>query len=196
MTFQGFTGEGLGQQDFVGNTSADVDVCQSICAIGGALVDVTFETFTSTRAFAQFINNGTADILLSKYVVSIPGSNIPSRTVQTAALIQGGRCSSLPTKHCGSDFDCGVGATCDQTETSIEILLYDFTVKELIRGDQRCPRLDPIDLVVVPGTVTPVTYQTNVTFYGSDETGESFTFKTGLVADFFDANNCQASGGG
>jgi hypothetical protein len=196
MTFQGFTGEGLVQQDFVGNTSADVDVCQSICSIGGDLVDVTFETFTSTRAFAQFVNNGTADIILDKYVVSIPGTAIPPRTVQTAAIIQAGRCSNSPTTHCGLDNQCGFGNTCVQTVTDIEVLLYDFTTKELVRGDQKCPRLDPIDLVVIPGDVTPITYQTNVTFYGSDESGNGFNFRTGLVADFFDANNCNTNGAG
>ena len=190
MSFQSFTGEGITQQDSVLNTGASVDVCQSICAIGGALVDVQFETFTETYANAVFINNGTADILIDRYTVSIPGSGIPSRTVQTAVLLPGGRCGNTPNLHCGLDNDCLVGDSCDHVSVPVQVLLYDFTTKELIRGDQRCPTLDPDNLVVIPGTVTPETFQTNVQFSGSDETSERFSVKTGLVGSFFDANNC------
>src|SRR5215475_11847499 len=190
MSFQAFSGEGITQQDSVFNTSASVDVCQDICAIGGALVDVQFEAFTETVANALFINNGFADILIDRYTVSIPGTGIPPRTVQTAVLLPGGRCVSEPTRHCGLDNDCRLNDTCDHVEVPVQVLLYDFTTKELIRGDQRCPELDPENLVVIPGNVTPQTAQTNVTFSGSDESGERFTVKTGLVGSFFDANNC------
>jgi hypothetical protein len=177
------------------NTGASVDVCQSICAIGGLLIDVDFEAFTETYANAVFVNNGTADILIDRYTVSIPGSGIPSRTVQTAVLVPGGRCAGASTVHCGLDADCGVlGGRCEHDEVSVQVLLYDFTTKELIRGDQRCPTLDPDNLVVIPGNVTPETFQTNVTFSSSDETGERFTIKTGLVGSFFDANNCGDTG--
>ena len=49
--------------------------------------------------------------------------------------------------------------------------------------------------VILPGTVIPQTFQTNITFSGSDESGERFTVDAGLAADFFDANNCDTSGG-
>jgi hypothetical protein len=192
MSFQGFTGEGLEQQDFVGNTSADVDVCPTICAFTGLFEDVEFETFTATRANALFVNNGTADIRLDRYTVSIPGSDLPSRTVETAAIIPGGRCDDSPTQHCGSDSDCGVTGNCVHQEVAVEILLYDFSDKLLIRGDAQCPQLALVDglPVILPGTVLPQTFQTDVTFSGSDESGERFTVSAGLAADFFDANNC------
>jgi hypothetical protein len=192
MSFQGFTGEGIEQEDFVGNTSADVDVCPTICSFTGFFEDVEFETFTSTRANAQFVNNGTADIRFDRYTVSIPGSGLPSRTVQTAVIIPGGRCDDSPTRHCGFDSDCGPDGTCTHDEVAVEVLLFDFSDKVLIIGDAQCPQLALVDglPVILPGTVIPQTYQTNVTFSGSDETGERFTVTAGLVADFFDANNC------
>jgi hypothetical protein len=195
LSFQGFNGDGLTQEDFVGNTSADVDVCASICSVSGDFLNIEFESFTSTRANAVFVNNGTADILLDSYTVSIPGSDIPPRVANIAALIPGGRCVGSPTTHCGFDSDCGFADTCDHVEVPVEILLFDFTVKELIRGDKTCPTVDVIDKLIRPGTVVPQTYQTNVKFTGSDETGQDFSINTGLVADFFDANNCTTSGG-
>ena len=196
MQFLGFTGEGIEQEDFVGNTSADVDICASICALGGDLVDIEFESFTQTSANAIFMNMGASPILLDKYTVQIPGSGIPDQTVVTSALLPGGTCSNSPSTQCGGDRDCGALGSCEHVETPVEILLYSFVTKELVRGDKRCPQLDPIDFVIIPGNITPVTYQTNVIFSGSDATGERFTIKTGLVGGFFDANNCSASGGG
>ncbi|MEO8603585.1 MAG: hypothetical protein ABI629_13505 [bacterium] len=195
MQFLGFSGEGIDQQDSVGNTSADVDVCQSICAVGGDLISVEFETFTQTRVNAVFMNQGQSPILLDKYVVSIPGSGIPSQTVSTSAILPGGICTGTSVP-CATANQCNIGTTCEHAETSVEILLYSFVTKELVRGDRECPRLDPINLVVIPGTVVPVTYQTNVTFSGSDASGERFTIKTGLIGGFFDANNCSAMTGG
>jgi hypothetical protein len=192
MSFQGFTGEGLEQQDFVGNTSADVDVCPTICAFTGLFEDVEFEIFTATRANAVFVNNGTADIRLDRYTVSIPGSDLPSRTVETAAIIPGGRCDDAPSTQCGVDADCGLDSTCEHEPVAVEILLYDFSDKLLILGDAQCPELALVDglPVILPGTVLPQTYQTDVTFSGSDESGERFNVSAGLAADFFDANNC------
>jgi len=195
MQFLGFTGEGLEQEDFVGNTSADVDVCASICSIGGDLIDIEFESFTQTSANAVFMNMGFSPILLDKYIVSIPGSGIPDQTVVTSALLPGGTCGNSASTQCGQNSDCGIG-TCQHVETPVEILLFSFVTKELIKGDKECPRIDFDGGVLIPGNVTPVTYQTNVTFSGSDASGERFTIKTGLVAGFFDANNCSASGGG
>lgn len=204
MSFLGFTGEGIMQQDTVGNTSADVDICQDICSIGAGLLigQVVFETFTSTTANAQFVNNGTADILISEYTVSTPGLHVPARTVTTAVLLPGGRCSNLPSQHCGFDTDCiatgGTVATCNHEETNVEILLYSLTEKQLIVGDQMCPELDTttVPFTVIPGNVTPQTHQTDVTFRGSDETGKEFVVNAGLVGTFSDFINCNTSGTG
>lgn len=202
MSFVGFTGVGITQQDSVGNTSADVDVCPTICDFGegGIFGDETFEAFTQTRANALFVNLGFADILLDSYTVTIVGSGIPPRTVDTAALLIGGRCSNSPTRHCSLDNECsllGVIGTCVQTQTPVEILLYTFTDKELIssgpHGDRMCPGVDR-EGNPTPGDIIPQTLQTTVTFSGSDESGKRFTVKTGLVAGFFDANNCGSTG--
>jgi hypothetical protein len=199
LSFQGFDANNITQEDTVGTTSASVDVCQDICNIGGDLFNIQLETFTETLANANFINNGTADILLDQYTVAIPSSGIPNRTVDSTVLIPGGRCGTLPNNHCGLDNDCPVGDTCEHVAVPVTILLYTFGDKTLLVGDQTCPTLDfsdPNNPVFVPGTVLPKTFQTNVTFSGSDETGKRFTVRTGLVGSFFDANNCNASMGG
>lgn len=196
MQFLGFSGDGIEQQDLVGNTDADVDVCQSICNLSGDLVNIEFEMFTQTRANAVFMNMGASPILLDQYTVSIPGSGVPSRTTSVAVILPGGTCSNSPTRQCGLDSDCSGLGTCEHVETPVEILLYDFVTKELVRGDRRCPTIDYENGTIIPGDVIPQTFQTNVTFSGSDASGNRFTVKGGLVAGFFDANNCQNSGGG
>ena len=195
MTFLGFSGEGIEQQDTVGNlpaTTVGVDVCPTICDFGvaGIFGDEVFEQFTETTANAVFVNNGTADILLDRYTINTPGSGVPPRTVTVSALLPGGRCSNNPTIHCGLDRDCGLIATCDHVEVPVQILLYDFVFKALVIGDAVCPGVDPLTGLPMPGTVVPQTLQTDVTFSGSDQSGERFTVDTGLVASFFDANNC------
>lgn len=200
LNFIGFTGEGIEQADLVGTTTADVDVCPTICSV--EIVDeffgveVEFEEFTSTRAFAMFMNVGFSDILIDRYVVSNPSSGLPDRTVETAVLVRGGRCSNSPTTHCGLDNECGVLGTCEQVETPIEILLFDFIDKALLVGDATCPELDPETLLIIPGTVLPQRYQTQVTFYGSDASGEEFVIRTGLTAQFSDFENCDDETGG
>jgi hypothetical protein len=195
MSFIAFSDEGITQEDTVGSTFAQVDVCPTICDFGamGIFGDEVFESFTETVANAIFVNNGTADILLDHYTVSILNSNIPPKTVSTAALLPAGRCSNAPTTHCGLDSDCLLGQ-CLQTETPVQVSLFDFITKELVIGDAVCPGVDPITDLPTPGTVVPQTKQVNVTFSGSDESGERFTVRTGLTASFFDANNCGSSG--
>lgn len=194
MSFIQFNDDDITQQDTVFTGGAQVDVCPTICDFGvdGIFGDEVFEEFTETFANAVFQNNGTADILLDTYTVTILGSNIPSRTTTMAALLPGGRCSNSPTTHCGLDNDCGLGAICNQAETPVAISLFNFTDKALLVGDSVCPGVDPLTGLPTPGNVLPQTYQVNVTFSGSDESGERFTVKTGLSGSFFDANNCDA----
>lgn len=196
LNFMGFTGEGIEQADLVGTTTADVDVCPTVCEVGDIFTDFMIEEFTSTRAFAMFLNVGFADILLSKYVVSNPGSGLPDRTVETAVLIPGGRCSNNPAAHCSRNADCGLSGICDQTETPIEVLLFDFIDKDLLVDPGPCDTIDPETLMVIPGNVIPRRFQTNVTFFASDESGENFTIDAGLSGQFADFNNCDASTGG
>jgi hypothetical protein len=204
MSFQSFSGEGITQQDTIGSTFASVDVCQDICAISGSVVapTVELENFTATSANALFINNGFADIRIDHYTVtylSPPDIPIPPQTVATSVLLPGGTCSSLPDRHCGGDGDCGIAGPCEHVEVPVEVLLYSFVTKSLIVGDQRCPMLGEDsqgNLIIIPGNVTPVSFQTDVTFSGSDETGKRFTVTAGLIGTFSDANTCMASGGG
>lgn len=195
MTFLGFTGVGIEQQDFVGNTSADVDVCPTICEYGedGIFGDETFEQFTQTRAIAQFVNNGTADLRLDRYTVSVPNSGIPALTTDINIIMSGGRCSNAPNQQCGLDTDCGFAADCEHEQVDVEILLFDFVFKELIKGDAVCPSVDPRNGLPTQGNVVPQTLQANITFSASDSTGQRFTVDAGLVAGFFDANNCEGS---
>jgi hypothetical protein len=197
LSFQGFSDDNIEQQDVVGNTSATVDVCQSFCNVGGDLIDIELEQFTETFANANFINNGFADIQLQQYTVSIPGSGIPSRTVNSTVLIPGGRCNAQPNRHCGLDTDCLFTDVCEHVEVAVQILLYTFSDKELLVGDAMCPMLDFTDPnvpILIPGTVIPKTLQTNVSFRGSDEAGKTFKINTGIVGSFFDANNCTTTG--
>ena len=189
LSFQRFTGEGIEQQDAVGGTSADVDVCQTICGISG-IFTIEFEEFTSTRVNAVFVNRGKADILLDSYTVSIPGSGLPDEDRSVSSLLPGGRCNSDAQRQCAFDSEC-VGGGCIRQETMVDILLYDFVFKELIRGDGECPRLDPNTFLIIPGTVLPQTYQTFLTFSGSDETGERFTISASYLGAFADFNNCE-----
>lgn len=202
MSFIQFNDTDITQEDSVIGTAAQVDVCPTICDFGvdGIFGDEVFEAFTETFANAVFQNNGTADILLDSYTVSIVGAGIPPRTINTAALLPAGRCSNSPTTHCGLDNDCsifgGMAGQCDQTQVPVGIVLVNFVEKELAKGDGVCPGVDPNTGLPTPGTVVPQNFQINVTFSGSDETGERFTVRTGLNGSFFDANNCDTSTGG
>ena len=195
MQFLGFSGEDIEQQDLVGTTSADVDVCPSVCSVSGDLIDIEFEQFTQTRAAAIFMNMGASPILLDHYIVSIPGSGIPDRTANVAAILPGGTCSNSP-RSAGWTVTAASSPPASTSKRSVEVLIFDFIAKELVRGEKRCPRVDFLTGLIDPGTVIPQTYQTNVIFSGSDASGQRFTVRAGLVAGFFDANNCQASGGG
>jgi hypothetical protein len=198
MQFLGFDDEDIEQQDTVFTTGASVDVCPTICEFGeeGIFGDETFEQFTETIANAEFMNMGASNILLDSYTVNIQNSGIPPRTGEIAAILPGGTCSNSPTTQCGFDSDCGVLAQCEHVEVPVTVLLFDFVTKELVRGDRRCPGVDPNNGLPIPGDVVPQTFQTTITFSGSDMSGKRFTIKTGLVAGFFDANNCEDSGGG
>ena len=195
LQFLEFNDEDIEQQDTVVATAAEVDVCPTICEFGegGIFGDEVFEEFTETFANAVLLNAGTSDILLDTVTVAIPGSGIPSRTTRISVLVPSGRCSNSPTTRCGTDAQCGLAATCDQVETPVGIQLFDFVIKELIRGDRTCPSVDPLTGLPTPGNVVPQSFQTNVTFSGSDASGERFTVRAGLVAGFFDANNCDGN---
>ena len=71
LSFQGFSGESITQADFVGNTSADIDVCGGVCVME---TEITAEPYTSARAVASFGNTGKSDILIDRYTVTIAGT--------------------------------------------------------------------------------------------------------------------------
>ncbi len=187
LSFVRFTGEGINQADGVGGTSADVDVCLGLCLEGE---EVKAEEFTATRVNAVFVNRGKADILLDSYSLSTPGTGIPDETHSISALIPGGRCAVNQEVPCALDDDCRADV-CVRQETTVDFLLYDFTFKELIRGEGVCPEIDLLDLTFAPGTIIPQTFETIMTFEGSDATGDRYAISTGYVGHFDDFDNCE-----
>lgn len=204
LSFLGFTGVGIEQQDIVLNTSADVDVCATVCSVTideiTGVVTVEIEDFTSTNAMAQFVNYGYSDILIDHYTLVLEGANVPQRTVQTAFIIPGGRCSGSADRRCSVDSDCQTLGPCSHEQTDVQVLLFDFEIKTLLAtictpGQTcRCPTLDPNTGFTIPGNVLPQLYQAKITFFASDATGERFQIKTGFMGNFFDANNCTGEG--
>jgi hypothetical protein len=180
MAFVRFTGEGITQADFVGDTVAQVDICQGLCSSGGLTGEVTFEDFTSTFVVAVFVNRGKADIVLDEYKVFVPESGVPERIGRITARLPGGRCLGADQEQqCADDTDCGILGVCAHTETPVGILLYDFDFKQRVRQGE-CP----FDL-------TSLTLDADVTFTGSDESGERFTITTNYVSTFDNFDNCE-----
>jgi hypothetical protein len=191
LSFQGFSGESITQADFVGNTSADIDVCIGFCGTSILMQqELTVEPYTSARTVASFGNAGKSDILIDRYTVTIPGSGIPSRTTSISERIIGGRCANGSS--CATDGDCGgtAGGGCSHETSSFELLLVDIGTKDLARSGT-CLQLNP-DFTFTPGTVVPETMQIEVSFSGSDATGERFNVSSGLSATFADFDNCES----
>jgi len=191
LSFQGFTGEGLEQADFVGSTSGDVDVCQFFC-IDTDIIQQSLqaEPYTSTRAIAMFGNAGKSDILIDRYTVTIPGSGIPERVSSISERVTGGRCSSSGAA-CASDTDCG-GDSCEHATSAFEILLVDQTTKDLVRSGT-CPAVTLNPPAIIPGSIFPETLPIQVRFSGSDSTGERFNLSAGYEAVFADFDNCDTA---
>jgi hypothetical protein len=177
MAFLRFTGDGFTQADFVGDTIAQVDLCQDLCSTGE---DVTFEPFTSTFVSAVFVNRGKADIVLDSYRVFVPESGVPERISRITARLPGGRCTGAdPEEQCAIDSDCGVLGACVHTETLVGILLYDFDFKQRVRQGE------------CPFDIASLTLDADVRFTGSDESGERFTINTNYVSTFDNFDNCE-----
>jgi hypothetical protein len=180
MSFQRFTGEGITQADVVADTSAQVDICQGLCVTDQ---DVNLEDFTSTLVRAVFVNRGKADIFLDTYTLFVPGSGVPEARRSISANLPGGRCLGASQTKCAVNDECGVGL-CQHSESSLTVLLYDFDFKQrLIQG--QCPTLDDPQ-----STVQTQTLNAELTFSGTDETGERFTISTNYVSIFDNFDNC------
>jgi hypothetical protein len=185
LAFQGFSNEGITQADAVGANTADVDVCQGVCVSGDA---VTAEPFTQTRVNALFVNRGKADIVIDSYTVSVPDSGVPDQTFSVSARIAGGRCATDQQEQCAFDDECGLGVTCRHQESSVELLLYDFTFKSLV-VDGQCPSFeDPF------GSVISHTRDVFITFRGVDESDENFTVRAAYQTTFDNFGACSAAG--
>jgi hypothetical protein len=179
LAFQGFDGEEIEQADQVGATSADVDVCQSICFTGE---EVEGEFFTQTLVNARFVNRGKVDIVLDEYTVSVPGSGVADQVRSISARIPGGRCADGQTQ-CAFDSDC-LGAICFHQETSIALLLFDFNFKSLV-VDGQCPSFEN-----PAGSVISRTRDVFLTFRGKDEADKSRTVEAQYATTFTDFDNC------
>jgi hypothetical protein len=207
MSFQGFTGDVGEQADAVGQNTADVDVCQSICVTSGAgdIIDsgsVTAEPYTVTRVGAIFVNQGKADITLESYTLSVfrdlngngvrdpgePGSGVPNMTFSASTLLPGGRCVSNPQQKCAFDSECVGG--CQRQETTVELLLYDFTFKDLVK-DGDCPAFDLDNGTFFGGSIVPQTYNAIITFRGIDDTNTGYNITESYNSTFADLDNCE-----
>ena len=183
LAFQGFSNDNITQVDAVGANSADVDVCQGICVAGNA---ITAEPFTQTRVNALFVNRGKADIVIDSYTVSVPDSGVPDQTFSVSARLPGGRCATDQQQQCASDVDCALSGGCFHQESSVELLLFDFTFKSLV-VDGQCPSVeDPF------GSVISRTRDVFITFRGVDESDENFTVSAAYQATFDNFSACSA----
>ena len=182
MAFVHFSGENITQADQVFDTVAQVDICQDLCQTGGATGggQIMPEPFTATVADAVFVNRGKADIVLDSYTLNVPGSGVPPATRSIGARLIGGRCLTGDTQRaCASDLDCGLDGNCLHAQSPVTILLYDFDFKQrVIQGE-------------CPSDLEPLTLSADITFTGSDETGERFTVDTSYVSTFANFDNCQ-----
>lgn len=201
LSFQGFTGDISVQADAVGQNTADVDVCQDLCVSASGGTDVTVEPYTVTRVGAIFVNQGKADITLENYTLSIfrdlngngmrdegePGSGVPDMTYSASTLIPGGRCVGNPQQKCAFDTDCE--DACERQETTVELLLYDFTVKDLIR-DGDCPSFG-LDGSFSTGSIVSQTYNAVITFRGLDDADNHYEITESYNSTFDDFDNCE-----
>jgi hypothetical protein len=179
MSFQGFTGDDIDQADGVFNGSAEVDICRDLCqASGGLGGEPEPEPFTSTFVSARFVNRGKADIVLDEYTLFVPGSGVPMAVRSLGITLPGGRCSGPDDQRpCVTSFECG-GGTCAHEETRATVQLFDLDFKTRVNQG------------VCPFDVVPLTLDVELTFTGTDETGERFTISTGYGASFANYDNC------
>ncbi len=185
MQFQGFNSTDITQSDAVRQTSADVDVCLGLC---GATLSA--EPYTQTTINAVFVNSGKADIVLDRYTVSVPGSGVPDVERSISARLVGGRCVNDAQQKCASDNDCQL-SQCQRSESTVNLLLYDFQFKSLVVEGQ-CP-FDPDTGQFTGGTVISRTFDAFITFSGEDEANRRFTVETAYVSTFNDFNNCTSN---
>jgi len=173
LQFIQFDNTGLTQQDFVGPTSADVDIVQDLCSVSDTGVP-TYEPYTNTRINAVFHNYEASDITLNKIVIDAgPNAGIPVVTHYFTAVVTGGRCAAVE-QQCASDQDCP-GGICLHSDTTVSgILLFDFNDK---------------------AHMLPGTYSVKVTFFATDP-NNSFEVRTNYVVTFDDFDNCPSSGSG
>ena len=161
------------------------------------------EPYTVTRVGAIFVNQGKADITLENYTLSTfrdlnangvrdegePGSGVPDMTFSASTLIPGGRCEDNPEQKCALDSEC-LGR-CFRQETTVELLLYDFTFKDLVR-DGECPTFDLVGGTFDVGNIVSQTYQTSVTFRGRDDANNGYKITESYNSTFDNFDNCES----
>ena len=178
MALVGFSGLGIDQADAVNDTAALVDICLGLCT-GGSGGEIEAEPFTPTLVNVIFVNRGKADIVLDQYTVFSPDSGVPMATRSISARLPGGRCLGADSeRQCAVDSDCGIPGVCSHSETLVGILLYDLDFKQRVRQGE------------CPFDIESLTLDTELTFSGSDETGERRTVRAGYVASYDNFDNC------
>ncbi|GIW40427.1 MAG: hypothetical protein KatS3mg076_1004 [Candidatus Binatia bacterium] len=184
LEFLGFEGEGIEQADRVGPGAAEVDVIPSCCSVDTATGLCTeAELFTETAANALFTNHQKADITIDRYEVEILGASLGVFEGSGGGqVVPGRRCQNDPTRPCATDADCGaavgIAGGCVASVSSVHVLLFDFSTKQLI-----LPDVEPF------GRTFPV----EVRFEASDLAGGKYRIRVPFQARFDNFDNCEVT---
>ncbi len=170
------------QPDAVFATSAQIDVCQTLCMQqgGGGGGQQMIEPFTSTLVSAVVVNRGKSDVTVDSIHVTYPNSGLVDLNTAVAGgfAIPGGRCSNNPAQSCAANFEC-LGAPCVNSETEIPFTMLSLDRKALIAGDS-------CDAGFEPAIITSF-----VTVRGRDADGERFAVSGGMNLEVANFDNCQ-----
>jgi hypothetical protein len=171
LQFQNFAPPLNSQFDSVGQTSAEVDVASHVCPDGQG------EPIEETHAVAVFVNREGADIVLDTITINNQVAGAAAVTRRDSPLVIGGRCGGGGTasQQCALDGECGIGVTCEHSESPVSFLLFDFDTKE---------------------TVSHGTFNIPITFSGIDSRNARFTVNTSMTVTFEDFDHCPSTGGG
>lgn len=178
----------------VTDTTAVIDLCQEICAISGDVSSPTveLEAFRPVGFTARLSYRGKGIATVETYSTPLPHGDRKVTSVNWRA--PGGTCDKDIFRECANDGDCGNAGPCEYTKVPVDVLLCDFVLKELLRGDQQCQRLgqdEQGNLVIIPGNFMHGKVDLTVTFNGNDPADGPFSVALHFAATLEDINTCQ-----
>jgi len=160
LSFQSWS-QGPDEGDPIRASTAEVDVCSSLCGS-------EFGPVFNTSAVATFENRGFADIVIDSYTVSVPGSGVADQTRRTTQLIPGRGSAEIEVLLFDFEF-----------KTLIQGLTGECTLFVTESG-----------IPVAVGVDQSVNLPVIVTFSGLDDTNERFTVSADLTAVFAEFQVC------